>query len=65
MYIKINGKIYIHTVFLLLPLVFFSEGCIKYAAVFFCAFLHELAHFCAALLCGVRSERIFIAPYGF
>lgn len=65
MYIKINGKIYIHTVFLLLPLVFFSEGCIKYAAVFFCAFLHELAHFCAALLCGVKSERVFIAPYGF
>ncbi len=45
MYIKINGKIYIHTVFLLLPLVFFSEGCIKYAAVFSVPFCMSLRIF--------------------
>ena len=51
--------------FLLIPIIpIFGVSVKLYFCMLFCAFLHEMAHFCAALLKREKVHRLFITPYG-
>jgi len=66
MYFNLKNKIFLHKIFIFLPLLFFmGSGFLHYISTLFFAFLHESAHLSAALLLGEKVKRVFIMPYGF
>ena len=66
MYFNIKNKIFIHKLFLILPIIpFFGVSVKFYFYTLCCAFIHESAHLAASLLKKVKINHLFVTPYGF
>ena len=51
-------------VFLFLIIFYFTKQIHIYALIMIFAFIHELGHLIAGVLCGMRPEKLEIKPYG-
>ena len=51
-------------IFLFLIIFYFTKQIHIYALIMIFAFIHELGHLLAGILCGMRPEKLEIKPYG-
>lgn len=51
-------------IFLFLIIFYFTKQIHIYALIMVFAFIHELGHLLAGILCGMRPEKLEIKPYG-
>ena len=51
-------------IFLFVIIFYFTKQIHIYALIMLFAFIHELGHLMAGILCGMKPERLEIKPYG-
>ena len=66
MYFKLGKHIFLHKIFLFLPVLVFLHGEFSFYLVMLAsAFLHEAAHLVTAIFFKETPDKFFISPYGF